>query len=326
MTAEFSSPGGPDHRDPAVDGVDAGRSTWMQRVFFGPHGLRAGWRLALYLLLASVFAAVAVTLLGMAGLTSELAGLTGSLASATAAGWVMLRWVDGRSPQALGFGLDGSVPRDLGVGTLAGGAMLGLSVVLLAVAGTVRWVAEPGTVPEYVAALLSALLFFTVAAALEEVVVRGYPLQVLVQGMGAWPAVLVTSLFFAWLHRQNPGVTPLALANIFLAGVMLSVAYLRTRSLWFATAVHMGWNWTMQSVLAFPVSGLNKFNVPFYDAQETGADWWTGGAFGPEAGLAATVALVAGTVWLARTPRLRPDSRMTARRPLVDARIGERWP
>jgi uncharacterized protein len=43
-------------------------------------------------------------------------------------------------------------------------------------------------------------------------------------------------------------VAPLGLANIFLAGVMLAVAYLRTRSLWFATGVHLGWNWTMATL------------------------------------------------------------------------------
>jgi hypothetical protein len=299
----------------------------MERVFLGPYGLRAGWRLVIYLFLASVCTAVPSAAAAQTRWEgSQFVQLCCALCGASVAGWIMLRFVDRRSPRALGFALDGSAARDFAGGTAIGGGILAFAVLLLAVAGTARWVAEPGTVPEYVAALLSALVFFTVAAAVEEVIMRGYPLQVLVQGMGAWPALVATSAAFAWLHRNNPGVTPLALANIFLAGLMLGVAYLRTRSLWFATAVHMGWNWTMQSLLDFPVSGLSLYDIPFYDARETGADWWTGGGFGPEAGVAATVALLAGTVWLARTPQLRPDARMTALRPLVDDRIGERWP
>ncbi|HLM69231.1 MAG TPA: CPBP family intramembrane glutamic endopeptidase, partial [Longimicrobium sp.] len=170
--------------------------------------------------------------------------------------------------------------------------------------------------------LARSLAFFAVAAAAEEAAFRGYAFQALVQGIGAWPAMLATSALFAWGHAGNPGVTAVALANIFLAGVMLALAYLKTRSLWFATAVHLGWNWTMQSLLGFPVSGLNEFDTPLYDVRELGPDVLTGGAFGPEAGLAATLAIAAGAVWIWRTRRLGESPRMTALRPLVDSRLG----
>ncbi|MBD0319321.1 MAG: CPBP family intramembrane metalloprotease, partial [Gemmatimonadetes bacterium] len=158
----------------------------------------------------------------------------------------------------------------------------------------------------------------------EEVLCRGYAFQALVQGMGPWPAIVLSSAIFSVLHLGNPNVTWLGLANIFLAGIMLAVAYLRTRSLWFATAVHAGWNWVMSALLDFPVSG-GRFDTPLYDARETGADWWTGGAFGPEAGLAATLAIVAGTVWMLRTPRLSESPRMRELRPLVDTRLEGEW-
>ncbi|HEU0078274.1 MAG TPA: CPBP family intramembrane glutamic endopeptidase, partial [Longimicrobiaceae bacterium] len=139
----------------------------------------------------------------------------------------------------------------------------------------------------------------------------------LARGIGPWPAAVLLSLLFALAHAQNPNVRPLGLANIALAGVMLSAAYLRTRSLWFATAVHLGWNWSMATLLDLPVSGL-EIDTPLYTGMETGPDWWTGGAFGPEAGLAATLVLAAGTAWLVRTPRLResPDARRLG--PLLD--------
>lgn len=296
-------------------------------VFLGPYGLRAGWRLLMYALLFMAASGATTFLRSAAGLAhSGLAAITATLLGALIAGWVMVRYVDQRPVGALGFAAEPAAARDYLVGTLAGGAMLGAAVVLLAVAGTARWVAEPGTVSEYVAALCRALVFFSIAAALEEVLFRGYPFQVLVQGIGEWPTLLATSALFTYVHGNNPNVTPLGLANIFLAGVMLGVAYLRTRSLWFATAVHMGWNWAMSALLDFPVSGIRMFDAPFYDAHETGADWWTGGAFGPEAGVAATLALLAGTWWLMRTRLVGESARMRELRPLVDARIGERWP
>jgi hypothetical protein len=175
-------------------------------------------------------------------------------------------------------------------------------------------------VPEYVASLAAALAFFAVAAAAEEALFRGYAFQALVQGIGAWPAVLLSSAAFALAHGRNPSVDWVAMANIFAAGVMLGWAYLRTRSLWFCTAVHLGWNWTMAAVLEFPVSGLRS-DVPLYSEVSVGPRWFTGGGFGPEGGVAATLAIVLLTVLLLRARWLRESAAMRALRPLVDDRL-----
>lgn len=327
MTDPTSPP--PDPAGPAPGAAPTGRGG-VDAVVFGPHGVRAGWRiLAFSLMMMALGGAmypllVAVIAPNGGSLELLLVQVVVLLASSLVAGWVMLAFVDRRRPGALGFALDPAAVRDSAVGFATGGAMLGAAVALLAVAGMARWVADTGSAWEYVAALARTLAFFALAAAAEEAVFRGYAFQALVQGIGAWPAMLATSALFAWGHANNPQVTPVALANIFLAGVMLAVAYLRTRSLWFATAVHVGWNWTMQSLLGFPVSGLNEFDTPLYDVRELGPDAVTGGAFGPEAGVLATLAIVAGAVWIWRTPRLGPSERMTALRPLVDARLGPR--
>lgn len=293
--------------------------------FFGPHGVRTGWRVILFAALLVVCTIIFVGLLITTGLLGELTGgflamlLGGLLASA-----VMLRAVDRRPFGALGFALEPRAARDSAVGFGIGGGLLAAAVLLLVVAGTARWVADDGGVAEYAASLARALVVFTIAAAAEEVIFRGYAFQALVQGTGVWPAILLTSAAFAAGHAENPNVTWVGLANIFLAGIMLAVAYLRTRSLWFATALHMGWNWVMSALLDFPVSGAH-FDTPLYSARELGADWWTGGPFGPEAGLAATLAIVAGTAWMMRTPLLSPSPRMRALRPLVDTRLGDAW-
>lgn len=293
--------------------------------FFGPHGVRTGWRVLLFVALLFTLTVLLVVLIVASKLFDEMTGgfvallLAGLLASA-----VMLRLVDRRPFGALGFALEPRAARDSAIGFGIGGGLLSGAVVLLVVAGTARWVADDGSVAEYAVSLARALAIFTVAAAAEEVMFRGYALQALVQGTGVWPAILLTSAAFAAGHANNPNVTWLGLANIFLAGIMLAVAYLRTRSLWFATALHMGWNWAMSALLDFPVSGA-QFDTPLYSARELGADWWTGGPFGPEAGLAATLAIVAGTAWMMRTPLLSASPGIRALRPLVDSRLGEAW-
>jgi uncharacterized protein len=84
---------------------------------------------------------------------------------------------------------------------------------------------------------------------------------------------------------------------------MLSLAVLWTGSLWFASALHLGWNWATVGLLDLPVSGWELFDAPLYDGAATGPRWLTGGEFGPEGGLVGTMAVVAGitlTWWYAR--------------------------
>src|SRR5690606_19908912 len=160
------------------------------------------------------------------------------------------------------------------------------------------------------------------AAAAEEALFRGYPFQVLVEALGPAVATVALSAAFAVAHAGNPGANAFALVNIFLAGVLLSVAYLRTRSLWFATAVHLGWNWTMGSLLDLPVSGLEMLDTPLYEPAAGGPEWVTGGGFGPEAGLAGTVGFALALLGVVRLVKLREAPEMQALGPLVDRRLG----
>ena len=142
-------------------------------------------------------------------------------------------------------------------------------------------------------------LLLGVAAAAEEAVFRGYAFQALAKGAGPVVAVGVGSALFAWAHAQNPNVGTFALLNIFLAGVLLAVAYLLTQSLWFATAVHLGWNWSMASAARSAGERPRNHGHAALRRAGAGAGWFTGGAFGPEGGLAGTIAFSAalGIVW-----------------------------
>ncbi|HEV2146210.1 MAG TPA: CPBP family intramembrane glutamic endopeptidase [Longimicrobiaceae bacterium] len=273
----------------------------------------AVWRIGLYVIVFAAFAVVGMVMAQALGLPLgglSLAGVAVSLLAALAAAWVMMWGVERRPFASLGFPLGPAAARESLVGTGIGMALLAATAALIAAAGGAVWGPDTGTVGGWLRFAAWTLVFFTVAAAVEEVLFRGYPFQVLEREVGPWAAAVATALVFALVHANNPNVRPLGLANIFLAGVLLAAAYLRTRSLWFATAVHMGWNWAMGTLLDLPVSGL-EIDTPLYTGVSTGPDWWTGGSFGPEAGLAATLVLTAGTAWLVRTPHLResPDVR-----------------
>ncbi|HZB44358.1 MAG TPA: hypothetical protein VE360_03915, partial [Pyrinomonadaceae bacterium] len=76
----------------------------------------------------------------------------------------------------------------------------------------------------------------------------------------------------------------------------------RTRSLWFAFGLHWSWNWTMGALLGLPVSGIRDITPdPLLRATDAGPAWLTGGPYGPEGGLAATLALVVSTLFVWKT-------------------------
>lgn len=246
--------------------------------------------------------------------------MAGLLAAALLAGGIVLQRMDCRPAGALGFAPVPAAVGESARGLLLGGALITITVLLLLLTGTAAFVPDGGTAAEYVRVVLGTGVFFALAAAWEEAVFRGYAFQALAERSGPWTATLLSAAVFALVHGNNPNANWRGIGNIFLAGVLLAVAYLRTQSLWFPTAIHLGWNWVMATLLGFPVSGWNEFDIPLYDARETGADWWTGGAFGPEAGLAATLVLLAGTVWLLHTPRVRPAAQFRALQPLAAER------
>lgn len=228
------------------------------------------------------------------------------LAAAVIAGLLLLRVVDKRPLRDLGFQLDRTIAPELLLGMALGIAGLVLACALLVLTGSLRFTPDGGTAREWLAGIISMLIVLAGPAAAEEALFRGYPFQKLVEGFGAIAATVVASAAFALAHAGNPSVNAFALANIFAAGVMLSVAYLATRSLWFATAVHLGWNWSMAALLDLPVSGLELFDAPLYEPLDRGPGWLTGGTFGPEAGVAGFIGLalvLGGVVGLTRKTR-----------------------
>jgi hypothetical protein len=75
------------------------------------------------------------------------------------------------------------------------------------------------------------------------------------------------------------------------------LAYLMTRSLWLATALHYSWNFAMVFIFGLPVSGFITLGDVAWLRGTIGAPAWiSGGSYGPEGGVAATVALLLSTL------------------------------
>jgi uncharacterized protein len=165
--------------------------------------------------------------------------------------------------------------------------------------------------------LLAWTPFIFLAAASEELLIRGYPFRVLVEGAGAAIAVAATSVVFGLLHAMNPDASAVSVVNTILAGVMLSLACLRARSLWYAIGLHFSWNWTM-AALGFPVSGLDMPALGWKAILPAETTWLHGGAYGPEAGAVVTVVLTLACIliwfrpWAVGLRELGPAAEATA--------------
>ncbi|HYR42097.1 MAG TPA: CPBP family intramembrane glutamic endopeptidase, partial [Terriglobia bacterium] len=180
----------------------------------------------------------------------------------------------------------------LGAGLMLAAGMLGALVAGCYAFGyvSIRWTARQ--VPA--STLLATLGLLLLAAAVEELVFRGFPLQVLVDGVGRWPAVIVMSALFGLTHLNNPNVSLLGWANTVVAGILLSLAYVRTRSLWLPYGIHVGWNVGLGFVLGFPLSGLDLASL--WTTGIAGSDTILGGGYGPEGGLLATFLFASSAV------------------------------
>ena len=138
------------------------------------------------------------------------------------------------------------------------------------------------------------LVFFILTGWSEEILSRGYHLQTIASGLNLFWGVLLSSTIFGALHFYNPDATWVSTFGIFIAGLFFAYAYIRTKQLWLPIGLHIGWNFFEGVVFGFPVSGLDIY--PLLRIKVTGPVLWTGGAFGPEAGLVMLPSLVVGGI------------------------------
>lgn len=131
-----------------------------------------------------------------------------------------------------------------------------------------------------------------IQGAAEEVLTRGWMLPVLSARYRPWVGLLISAVFFAVMHGSNPNISGLALINLALYGLFAALYALREESLWGICAFHSVWNWVQGNLFGFQVSGQESPVGTLFNLMETGPDWFTGGAFGPEGGLVTTLVLV----------------------------------
>jgi membrane protease YdiL (CAAX protease family) len=246
-----------------------------------------------------------------------LAGSIAALITALLSVWLAGRLLDRRPFADFGFHLGGGWWLDLFFG-MALGALLMTAVFLVELG--FGWItvtdAFRSLVPStpFALAILLPTTVYVCVGVYEELLSRGYQLRNAAEGLnfpvvGSRNAVILawvlSSAFFGYLHASNPNATPSSTFNVALAGLMLGFGYVLTGELAIPIGLHITWNFFQGSVFGFPVSGLKPLGAAFLSTDQGGPTRWTGGAFGPEAGLLGPAAMVLGCLLIALWVRLR---------------------
>ena len=274
-----------------------------------PGRLRTPWRLAVFLLatagamivIQSLVYPIVITLAGWTGSHPSLEGWN-LAASLLLAHLAVVRWMDHLSWDTVWLGPRAAKPKAIGVAFIMGAAAIGIPCLVLL---TIGWLRRDAASPGSELALAGrAALFFLPYALFEELFLRGYVLRVLRDALGWRWALAATSLVFGALHIRNPGATGVSIALVVLAGICLGAVVLVMESVYAAWAAHFAWNWTMAAVVHASVSGL-PFTAVDFRLVDAGPDWATGGAWGPEGGVAAGFGMAAALLFLFSRPQAR---------------------
>lgn len=202
--------------------------------------------------------------------------------------------VDRRAWRFVGLGREALSAGPLLLGAGLGALAIGLPSAALLALGWLR--VQPSLPGTSLGAALASMAFLVPASLWEELLVRGYAFATLRERWGAPGAILATSLMFGAIHFINAGATIGAVGVVTLAGVFMGLVLVRTGSLYAAWAAHLAWNAMLVIVLHATVSGL-ALESPDYRVVDSGPDWATGGAWGPEGGVFAAVGLAVAS-WI----------------------------
>jgi membrane protease YdiL (CAAX protease family) len=310
---------------PAPQSEGAPASPPHNTIFRGPNGIRAGWRVLIFLAIGFVLvlllsAGLRVFMHGRARVGMQVSNITpaglalieGPLFFFTAIPALIMARIERRKFGQYGLPARSALGKDFWIGTVAGfAAISGCLLGIFALRGFhITGVAIRGST--FATAPLVWGATFVLVGLAEEFSFRGYLQFTLTTGMGFWPSAILLSLLFGAAHATNPGESRFGLFSVVLFGLLFCLLLRRRGNLWWAVGFHAGWDWGQTFFYGVPDSGIlpyhNLFNCSF-----SGPGWLTGGSVGPEASIFTPIVLLIVAILFTRAYRenryeVRPDS------------------
>ncbi len=270
-----------------------GNTIGLPAVMIGPKGLRAGWRLLIFVLMIVAMGAVVrafiIRFLVPLGVVepekftpSHVAVPDAVFVVILAVAALFMSKIEGRRIGQFGLPLKQGLIKNLWLGLWIGFLASSATVLVIYLLHGLQ-IARPAihgtTILMSAAAWAGAFLLSAIA---EEFLYRGYAQFTLTTGIGFWPAAAVLSALFGFGHLSNKGENILGSLSVVSFGLLLCLFLRRTGTLWCAVGFHLGYDWAQTFFYGVPNSGFtpphNLFNVTL-----NGPRWLTGGTVGPEA-------------------------------------------
>src|SRR6201981_3911684 len=262
----------------------------LYSIFVGPNGIRAGWRLAIFMALDLAFVYGIVHIPGVRSLLPSQQiftakgllfseGLLQLLPLLLAAGVMTL--IEKRSFTDYGMPLHEAFGKRFWQGVPLGFIMLSLLLLLI---GALHGFSIDGVGVGGTAAFSLAILYFIgfiLVGLFEEFSFRGYMQSTLASGIGFWPAAIILSIGFGAIHLGNTGEDQIGgfMAGCF--GLVAAFGLWRTGNIWLPIGMHASFDWGETYFYGTPDSGILA-QGHFLNSSFHGPDWLTGGSVGPE--------------------------------------------
>jgi membrane protease YdiL (CAAX protease family) len=262
--------------------------SFITKLFVGPHGMRAGWRLLAYGLLIALGGALITAVVikffgvprGVPGFwPSMLQEVLGFALAFGAAGIMAL--IEHRKIGEYGLPASDAFGKKFWLGFLFGLVEIGTLMGLIAAFGGYSFgslALQGGLIVKWG---LLHLIFFTFVGLFEEFLFRGYTQYTLADGVGFWPAAILLSVAFGSLHLKNPGEGPVGAAGVVMVALLFCFSLKRTGNLWYAVGLHASFDWGETFLFSVPNSGV-VMQGHLSDSVLHGPKWLTGGTVGPE--------------------------------------------
>lgn len=207
--------------------------------------------------------------------------------------------IEKRSLSSIGFNKNNWLKK-YSLGFLIGLVMMSIIVLILLSFGYITVEKNP-IQPVGVSAISSVLVIlfgWIIQGATEEIVTRGWLLNVLSSKYNIGFGLLISSTLFGLMHLTNPNVNYIAVINIILVGLFYGLYVIKTNDLWSVCGMHSAWNFAQGNIFGFEVSGLDISVGTLIDLNLVENDFITGGVFGPEASIVATFVLLLSIIIL----------------------------
>jgi uncharacterized protein len=150
-------------------------------------------------------------------------------------------------------------------------------------------------------------VFFVAVGLFEEFTFRGYLQFTLADGIGFWPAAWILSLGFGAVHLMNKGESPVGALSVAVIGIIFAFALRRTGNLWFLVGWHAAFDFGETFLFSVPNSG-NVFEGHLSNATLHGPVWLTGGSVGPEGSVFSFITMAAAALFVHKAFPARSDA------------------